>query len=120
MAGIREELQQQALAVDQRLIAAAALPKSRRQEPLSQIDKAVAAIEDAVASVVDLRGPSLESVEQGIADVRTRIALVESARAELEAMSSQTPGIDELRRQFDEMPEAPPSTGTEPGDDEPR
>lgn len=113
MAGIREDLQEQAVAVDQRLIAAAALPKSRREEPLAKLEEAVSAIEEAAAAVVDLRGPSLESVEQGIEDVRTRIRLVESARAELEAMTPQTPGIDELRRQFDE------TTGTETGTEPP-
>lgn len=112
MNGVREQVQQQALAVDERLIAAAALPKNRRDEPLRQIETAVSAIEDTVAAVVDLRGPSVTSIEQGIADVRARLELVESARAELEAMSPMTPGLDDLRRQLDAT--ADPSAGEPP------
>lgn len=83
---VREALEREALAVDDRLVAAAALPKGVRRRPLEQVGRAVDAIEHAVADVVLLRGPGSRTTDEAIEGVRTRLAFVEEARAELDAI----------------------------------
>lgn len=125
MATIRADLEAQALAVDERLIAAAALPKAHRDEPLGQIEAAVQSIEAAVASVVELRGPSMGSIEQGLDDVRARLRHVEEAHAELEGLTPGSATFDAIRDHIEsttpdpapavEPPEIDdPEAGTEP------
>ncbi len=122
MAPVRSSIEEQALGVDERLIAAAALAKAHREEPLRQIDKAVRAIEGAVASVVELRGPSMGSIEQGLADVQARMINVEAARAELEALSPTSSTLDAIRAHIeDETPAVAetPAVDETPDDDDP-
>ena len=120
MVAVRADLEAQALAVDERLIAAAALSKSLREEPLRQVEEAVQSIEEAVAGVVGLRGPSMGSIEQGLDDVRTRMRHVEEAHAELEGLTPGSATFDALRDHIEsttpqESPEAEdPDAGTEP------
>lgn len=83
---VREALEREALAVDDRLVAAAALPKGVRDQPLDQVSRAVEAIERAVADVVAQRAPGATGTEQALADVRARLLAVEQARAELEGL----------------------------------
>ncbi len=52
MADLRRSLEVEALAVDEQLIAAAALAPGVREDPLNRIAEAVAAIEAAVAAMV--------------------------------------------------------------------
>ncbi len=118
MAPVRSSIQEQALGVDDRLIAAAALPKGHRDGPLGQVEKAVSAIESAVASVVDLRGPSMTSIDQGLADVQARMRNVEAARAELEALSpTSSSSLDAIRQHIedDTAPDSGPGRDDEPG-----
>jgi len=98
---VREALEREALAVDDRLVAVAALPKGVRAAPLAQVATAVEAIEQAVADVVGLRGPGAGATEAALAEVRTRLALVEEARAELELLGGATPALEELRRSIE-------------------
>jgi hypothetical protein len=72
----RVSLEQQALAVDERLIAVAALPEAVRAEPLASVSAAVDAVEAAVASLV--AGPdSKSSLDQAMADVADRVSQLE-------------------------------------------
>ncbi len=116
LALVRSSIQEQALAVDERLIAAAALPKSHREEPLRQVEKAVSAIEGAIASVVDLRGPSMTSIENGLADVQARMRNVDAAWAELDALSPTSSTLDAIREHIeqDTAPIEPDESGTDP------
>lgn len=125
MVAIRADIEAQALAVDERLIAAAALSKAHREEPLRQIEEAVQSVEAAVASVVDLRGPSMGSIEQGLDDVRARLRHVEEAHAELEGLAPGSATFDAIRdhienttpepTQASEPPEAAdPEAGPDP------
>lgn len=98
---VREALEREALALDDRLVAAAALPKGMRDAPIAQVASAVEAIEQAVVDVVSLRGPGAGGTEQALADIRTRLALVEEARAELELLGGTSPSLDRLRRAMD-------------------
>jgi hypothetical protein len=109
---VREALQLEALAIDEQLVAAAALPARVRDEPMRQIASAVEAVETAVAEVVLLRGPERESSQAAIEQVRTRLALVEEARAELAALGGTPSSFEQLRRELDTtapaMPDQPP------------
>lgn len=110
---VRETLEREALALDDRLVAAAALPKNVRDEPIRQVGDAVEAIEAAVADIVLLRGPGAD-VQRGIEQVRTRLALVADARAELEEGSPSS--LEQLRRQLevDQARRAAEGTGPVP------
>ncbi len=111
---VREALEREALAVDDRLVAAAALPKNVRDEPIRQVAEAVDAVEAAVADIVLLRGPGAD-VQRGLEQVRTRLALVAEARAELEAGSGSS-SLEQLRRELevDRARREAEATGQEP------
>ncbi|HEX2119256.1 MAG TPA: hypothetical protein VHF91_08735 [Acidimicrobiales bacterium] len=75
MMDARVSLEQQALAVDERLIAVAALPERVRAEPLASVAAAVEAVEAAVAAVV--AGPvegQRGGVDQAMAEVADRVS----------------------------------------------
>ena len=78
MMDARVSLEQQALAVDERLIAVAALPEGVRAEPLASVAAAVEAVEAAVAAVV--AGPAQgqrRGVDQAMAEVADRVSQLE-------------------------------------------
>jgi hypothetical protein len=76
MMDARVSLEQQALAVDERLIAVAALPESVRAEPMAAVAAAVDAVEAAVASLVS--GPAAEAtLEQAMTEVAARVSQME-------------------------------------------
>ena len=100
---IRVELEQQAVEVDQQLVATAALPLHLRPEPLSRLTAAVESLEQAVA---DLAGSSAADtsarLSRALDDVRARTGLVAQARAALDDL----PLVD---------PAQPAAPETEPG-----
>jgi hypothetical protein len=72
----RVALEQHALAVDDRLVAVAALPASVRGQPLAAVADAVAAVEAAVASLATA-GPEVErrdGLYEAMAQVQARVA----------------------------------------------
>lgn len=74
----RVALEQHALAVDQRLVAVAALPERVRAEPLAAVAAAVEAVESAVASLATT-GPELDrrtGLDQAMLEVEQRVALL--------------------------------------------
>lgn len=113
LADVRTQLEQHAVATDQQLVAAAALPKGQREQPVDDVAATVEAIEEAVASMVALRGPAASDPHQGIEDVRTRLRLVAEARAELAGLEAGG-GLPELRDRLQAEP------GGHDADDEPR
>ena len=115
MIQVREALEREALAIDEQLVAAAALPQRVRDEPLRQVTAAVESVEATVADVVLLRGPERASTEDAIEQVRTRLALVAEARAELDALGTPS-AVEQLRRELDLTAPAPPEQqpATEP------
>ena len=71
----RVALEQHALAVDDRLVAVAALPDTVRAQPLAAVAEAVAAVEAAVASLAT-SGPELEARDglyQAMAQVQASV-----------------------------------------------
>lgn len=110
---VREALEREALAIDDQLVAAAALPARVRDEPMAQVATAVEAVETAVAEVVLLRGPERTGSQEAIEQVRTRLALVEEARAELAALGGAPSSFEQLRRGLD-GPAAAATPATDP------
>ena len=109
---VRMSLEQEALATDDRLIAAAALPKGRREDLIAQVARMVDSIEGLVADLVELRGPTAADAEQRIEDLRTRVALVSDARDELAGLGSATPDLMALRDRLEADPVEPRPTDT--------
>ena len=74
----RVSLEQHALAVDEHLVAVAALPARVRDEPLATVAAAVDAVEAAVASLATA-GPTLTQragLDQAMAQVEARVAML--------------------------------------------
>ena len=80
---LRVGLEQQALAVDERLIAVAALPEGARAEPLAAIDAAVTAVEGAVAALATTEAGT-PALDETMAELTERFRYIEQARAELD------------------------------------
>ena len=71
---LRVELEQHALAVDRRLIAAAALPASQRDRALAEVEVSVAAVEEAAADLARSTATRDASADvMGLEDLRGRI-----------------------------------------------
>ena len=115
---VRVAIEQETLALDDRLVDVAALPARTRVEPMDEIARAVDSIEAAVADVVLLRGPSVHDVEAGIERVRARLALVREAQAELGGGSTE---MDRLRTELEiaRAAQADPAPTGEPAAPEP-
>ncbi|MDQ4091843.1 MAG: hypothetical protein M3163_16335 [Actinomycetota bacterium] len=76
MVDARVSLEQQALAVDERLIAVAALPGRVRAEPLASVASAVDAVEAAVAALT--AGPGERTgLDRAMTEVADRVAELE-------------------------------------------
>lgn len=132
---VRDLLQQEALAVDERLVAAAALPARVRTEPMLRVSAAVEAIEETVADVVAMRGPAGTELTAGLEAVQERLGFVAEARRELEAidplsgsfppLASPPESVPELRHPPEaapgvtDLPPPPPPPAPGPEDDRP-
>lgn len=87
---LRVELEQQAMALDEQLVATAALPLHLRRQPLERITGAVGVIEQAVADLAaSSAGEAAVRLDAALDDIRTRTTLVAEARAALDALPSQ-------------------------------
>jgi hypothetical protein len=99
---VRVELEEQALALDEQLVAVAALPRLHRAEPLALMTEAVSTIEKAVA---DLASRSAREAGPRLQEVLHRI-------------HERTSLVEEIRTELDRLPAAPGATRTpttEPG-----
>ncbi len=86
-------IETEALALDERLVAAAALPTPHRDDALAQFEPAVEALEAAVAALVRSVGvgDSKELLEQVVSDADIRLQALAEARAEVERIDRQGP-----------------------------
>jgi hypothetical protein len=95
---VRVELEEQALALDEQLVAVAALPRLHRAEPLARVTEAVSTIEKAVA---DLASRSAREAGPRLAEV-------------LERIQERTSLVEEIRTELDRLPTAEGTTATAP------
>jgi hypothetical protein len=88
----RTIFEQQALGVDQRLVAVAALPDGVRAGHVGEVASAVEAIESAAAALVAATGEGLDAaaLQRVVAEVVERTALLAKARAELDLPGAST------------------------------
>lgn len=80
----RRALEQEALAIDEHLVAVAALPERVRTEPFQRVEVAVRALETAVAELAS-RKPETAAAD-AVDDALERQRLLEEARAELDRL----------------------------------
>lgn len=113
----RTTIEAEAVAIDERLIAAAGLPARLRTARIAEIEPAVAAVEDAVAAVADALASSgsEERLGQAVREVESRRRFLDEARAELDALDSQ-PSAAEIVDQIESQ--TPEPVRDEPPDDD--
>lgn len=111
---VRVELEEQALLLDDDLVAVAALPSHARQGPLSQIGDAVGMIESAVADLASRSaveaGPRLQ---EALRRIRDRTSLVDDIRSELENLPEVAPQAPSATGEA-AAPEAPTPSASAP------
>ncbi len=94
--GLAEQTKQveaEALAIDERLVAVSNLPERNKAEPLTKLESAVTALEDAVASLVTSSSvaDTKELLEQAVSDADIRLQALAEARAEVERIDREGP-----------------------------
>lgn len=88
-APFRDSLEREALALDERLVAVAALPERVRGEPLEQLEGAVEALEDAAAVLTTSMGSGPQGLPRTVADMSERLRLLGEARIEVDQAYSE-------------------------------
>jgi hypothetical protein len=87
--GVRPQLEQAALSLDERLVAVAALAPRTREQPLADVEAAVVALEDAVAA---LTAGGSTAIGPGVVDeVSAHLRFLAEARAELDRLEPPQP-----------------------------
>jgi hypothetical protein len=81
-----QQIEAEALAIDERLVAAAALPARHRVEAVAAFESHVAGLEDAVAALIASTtvGDSKELLEQAVSEADIKLQALAQARAEVE------------------------------------
>jgi len=94
LAGRTRQIETEALAIDERLVAAAALPERTRAEAVERLEAPVEALEDAVTALVQSVsvGDSKELLEQAVSDADIRLQALAEARAEVERIDRPDSG----------------------------
>ena len=93
----RLALEHQAVSIDERLVAVAALPERVRPEPLAKLVAAVEAVEEAAGQLA-ATGPALDgrtALDEAMVRVEERVALLGAARAELDDPGDGATGPDQ-------------------------
>ena len=92
--GSRAILEQAALDIDDRLIAAAALPATHRNAAIGAVEPAVVALEDAIAKLAAPAGAatSQQALDDAIGAVQSRLIALAEARAELDQLDVTSKG----------------------------
>jgi len=80
---VRMAVEREAVAIDERLVAIAALPAARRHDPLTALTTAVEHLEGAVAQIVSWSPTTGLELPSAVAAANERLALVAEIQAEL-------------------------------------
>lgn len=110
LAAQTKQIEDEALAIDERLIAAAGLPARHRGDAVAEFEPQVAALEDAAAALVKSTtvSQSKELLEQAVSDADIKLQALTQARAEIEQLDNEVRGALPLT----DLP-IEPGTGTE-------
>jgi hypothetical protein len=89
-----KQIESEALAIDERLVAAAGLPVSHRADAVTALEPHVVALEDAVATLVTSTtvGESKELLQQVVSEADIKLQALAQARAEVEQLDQQASG----------------------------
>ena len=95
--GLAEQTKQievEALAIDERLVAAAGLPAGHRAAAVAEFEPQVEALEDAVAALIKSTtvSDSKQLLEQAVSEADVRLQALAQARAEVEAVDRSASG----------------------------
>lgn len=104
----------EAMAIDERLVAAAGLPASHKDTAIDQLEEHVVALEDTIAEVVTSVSvaDSKQQLEAAVSAADIKLQALAEARAEVEAIDRQVSGTSEAA---DEV-----RTATQPSPPEPQ
>ena len=109
-----KQIEAEALAIDERLVAAAGLPTSHRADAVAEFIPQVAALEDAVAALIKSTtvNDSKRLLEQAVSDADIKLQALAEARAEIEAVDRSANGT-----LAEAVPETIPEPSPEPSPD---
>jgi hypothetical protein len=95
LAAQTKQLEAEALAIDERLVAAAGLPASHRAAAVAEFEPQVAALEDAVAALITSTtvSQSKELLEQAVSEADIKLQALAQARAEVEQLDGEARGV---------------------------
>lgn len=113
----RVALEEQVAAIDEQLVAVAALPQHVRAEPLAGVERQVVAVEQAAATLAAAGGAadSPAAIERQVDDVRRQLDDLARIRAELDATPPTMPPAPVGEAAPAPAPPPPPAPQAEPG-----
>ena len=105
-------LEAEAMAIDERLVAAASLPAAHRDAAIDPLDVHVVALEAAVAEMVTsiTVADSKEQLEAAVSAADIKLQALAAARAEVEAIDQQVAGTDTVADDIARATRASPQT----------
>jgi len=106
---VQQAVERGALEIDDRLIAAAALPAANRAAAIAAIEPSVLALENAVSGVKGSpldAAPATPALDSAVTEVQNRLDAVAEARAEVDQLDNTSP--------MTSPPPAPPQTSPPP------
>lgn len=91
LAAQTKQIETEALAIDERLVAAAGLPASHRGDAVQALEEHVVALEAAVAALITSTtvGDSKELLSQAVSEADIKLQALAQARAEVEQLDQQ-------------------------------
>ncbi len=89
-----KRIESEALAIDERLVAAGGLPVSHRAAAVTALEPHVVALEDAVSTLITSTtvGQSKQLLEQVVSEADIKLQALAQARAEVEQLDNQVSG----------------------------
>lgn len=105
----------EAMAIDERLVAAAALPQSHREAAIDTLEEHVVALESTIAELVTgiSVADSKAQLEQAVSAADLRLHALALARAEVEQIDREVAATDAVATQPPPPPPPPPRPGPE-------
>lgn len=112
LAAQMKSIEAEALAVDERLVAAAALPESHREDAIDALEATVVELESTIADMVTgiTVSDSKELLQEAVSAADIRLEALAKARAEVEQVDRAASGM------IDPIADAPPTTKDQPGE----
>jgi hypothetical protein len=94
LAAQTKQIEAEAMAIDERLVAAAGLPTSLRAPAVAEFEPQVTALEDAVATLIASTtvNDSKQLLEQAVSEADVKLQALAEARAEVEAVDRSVSG----------------------------